>query len=86
MFVEVPEPVWKTSIGNCSSCLPSATSAARRDPLGELGVEQAEIGVHARGVALDGPSQRTTRSGTRSPEPGKLATAFVVSPPHSFIV
>jgi len=28
MFVEVPEPVWKTSIGNCSSCLPAAISAA----------------------------------------------------------
>ena len=26
--VEVPEPVWKTSIGNCSSCSPAAISAA----------------------------------------------------------
>ena len=28
MFVEVPEPVWKTSIGNCESCLPAAISLA----------------------------------------------------------
>src|SRR3954462_13155293 len=29
------------------------------------------------------PSQRTTLTGTRSPETGKLSTALVVSPPHS---
>src|SRR4051794_5639812 len=29
------------------------------------------------------PSQRTTDTGTVSPEIGKLSTAFVVSPPHS---
>lgn len=28
MFDEVPEPVWKTSTGNCSSQRPSATSSA----------------------------------------------------------
>ncbi len=28
MFELVPEPVWNTSIGNWSSCLPSAISAA----------------------------------------------------------
>ena len=28
MFDEVPEPVWKTSIGNWSSCSPAATSVA----------------------------------------------------------
>jgi hypothetical protein len=26
MFVEAPEPVWKTSIGNCPSCSPAAIS------------------------------------------------------------
>src|SRR4051794_5566679 len=29
------------------------------------------------------PSQRTTETGTRSPEIGKLSTALVVSPPQS---
>ena len=28
MFVEVPEPVWKTSIGNCPSWAPEAISLA----------------------------------------------------------
>ena len=28
MLLEVPEPVWKTSIGNSSSCSPAATAAA----------------------------------------------------------
>ena len=27
MFDEVPEPVWKTSTGNCSSCSPAPTSS-----------------------------------------------------------
>src|SRR5436305_972752 len=30
MWVEVPEPVWKTSIGNCPSWRPSAISLAAR--------------------------------------------------------
>ena len=29
MFDEVPEPVWKTSIGNWSSSSPSATETGR---------------------------------------------------------
>ena len=28
MLLDVPEPVWKTSIGNSASCLPAATSRA----------------------------------------------------------
>ena len=37
MFVEVPEPVWKTSIGNWSSCRPRATSDGRIvDGLGDV--------------------------------------------------
>ena len=54
MFDEVPEPVWKTSIGNWSSSSPSAIrspAAAIRSAL--LGVEQPELGVHARGGGLD---------------------------------
>ena len=56
MFDEVPEPVWKTSIGNWRSWAPAATSSAafaiaRR----ELRVEQAELAVGARRGALDAP-------------------------------
>ena len=54
MFDEVPEPVWKTSIGNWSSCAPSAISSpAAAMRLREVGVEQAEVRVGARGGALD---------------------------------
>ena len=31
MLVLVPEPVWKTSIGKCSSCAPSAISVGGLD-------------------------------------------------------
>ena len=54
MFDDVPEPVWKTSIGNCVVVLAGGDLVARGgDPLGQLGVEQPELGVHARGGALD---------------------------------
>ena len=54
MFEEVPEPVWKTSIGNWSSSSPAAMrSPGGGDPLRLVGVEQAELGVHARGGGLD---------------------------------
>ena len=44
MFDEVPEPVWKTSIGNWSSCSPRAiASPACGDALGHLGVQAAEL-------------------------------------------
>ena len=54
MFDDVPEPVWKTSIGNWSSCLPAATAAAafsiRR---ASAGSQQAELGVDGRRSPLD---------------------------------
>ena len=54
MFDDVPEPVWKTSIGNWSSSSPCAIAVGGgRDPLGLVGVEQPELGVHARGRGLD---------------------------------
>src|SRR6478735_177190 len=28
MLLDVPEPVWKISIGNCASCSPAATASA----------------------------------------------------------
>ena len=54
MFELVPDPVWKTSIGNWSSCSPCGDRVAGGgDPLGLLGVEQAEVGVRTRGGGLD---------------------------------
>ena len=46
VFEDVPEPVWKTSIGNWSSSSPAAMrspAAAMRSRL--VGVEEAELGV-----------------------------------------
>ena len=56
MFELVPEPVWKTSIGNWSSNSPAAIrSPADGDALGDVRVEQPEVGVHAGGGSLDPP-------------------------------
>ena len=64
---------------------------ARRDPVGgrgdalrHVGVEQAELGVDARSGGLD-PAEpvRDGGAGIGSPETGKLAIAFAVSPPQS---
>ena len=54
MLELVPEPVWKTSIGNWSSCCPSAISpAAAMIASAFSGVEQAEVLVHLRAGALE---------------------------------
>ncbi len=84
MFDEVPEPVWKTSIGNWSSCLPSAISWpawAIRSAMSESSSPSSPFTAAA--VPLIRPSQRITGMGTRSPDTGKLSTALAVSPPHS---
>ena len=54
MLVEVPEPVWNTSIGNWSSNSPAATrSAAAAIRLATSCVKQIELAVDPRGGALD---------------------------------
>src|SRR4051794_2720262 len=84
MFDDVPEPVWKTSIGNWSSWRPSATSspaAAMRAAMSASSSSSSALTLAA--VPLMRPSQWMTGSGTVSPEIWKFSTAFVVSPPHS---
>src|SRR5690349_21464333 len=84
MFEEVPEPVWKTSIGNWSSCSPAATaSPAAAIRSARAGSRPPSSPLTSAAAALIRPSQRTTGIGTRSPETGKFSTAFVVSPPHN---
>ena len=57
MFEEVPEPVWKTSIGNWSSCSPAATaSPAAAIRSASVGVEPAELAVDQRRGGLQ-PAQ-----------------------------
>ena len=84
MLVEVPEPVWKTSIGNWSSNSPSATRSAAAAIRSASPASSRSSSAFTRAAApLIRPSQRTTGTGTVSPETGKFATALVVSPPHS---
>ena len=87
MFELVPEPVWKTSIGNWSSNSPAATrsaAAAIRPAISESSRPRSAL---ARAAApLIRPSQCATLAGIGSPETGKLATALSVSPPQSFSV
>ena len=84
MFDEVPEPVWKTSIGNWSSCAPSAISSPAAAMRFARSASSRPRSALARAAApLMRPSQRTTATGTRSPDTGKLSTALRVSPPQS---
>ena len=55
MLDEVPEPVWKTSIGNWSSCWPSRDLVGRRGDARRRAAASSrpEVGVHARGRGLD---------------------------------
>ena len=84
MFDEVPEPVWKTSIGNWSSCSPAATcSPAAAIRSATSGSSSPSSPLTRAAAAFSRPSQCTTAGGMRSPETGKLSTALVVSPPQS---
>ena len=84
MFELVPEPVWKTSIGNWSSSSPAAIRSAAAAIRSALSASSRPSSAFTRAAApLIRPSQRATWTGIGSPETGKFATAFVVSPPHS---
>ena len=84
VFVEVPEPVWKTSIGNCSSCLPAAISAAALSmPSALRFASRPSSPLTAAAAPFTRASQCTTDTGMVSPEIGKFSTAFAVSAPHN---
>jgi len=84
MFDDVPEPVWKTSIGNWSSSSPRAIRSAAVAMRSALSPSSSPRSALTRAAApLIRPSQRATGAGIGSPETGKLATAFAVSPPQS---
>ena len=84
MLVDVPEPVWKTSIGNWRSCLPAAISAAALSMRPAARLESRPSSpLTAAAAPLMRASQWMTASGTVSPEIGKLSTALAVSPPQS---
>src|SRR4051794_3433616 len=84
MFEEVPEPVWKTSIGNCASSSPlpiRSPAAAIRSAFS--GSSRPSSPFTRAAAALIRPSQRATGVGMGSPDTGKLEIALRVSPPHS---
>src|SRR3954451_20163863 len=84
MFDDVPEPVWKTSIGNWSSSSPFAICCAAAAMRSALSWSSSPSSALTRAAApLMRPSQRATGAGIGSPDTGKLAIAFVVSPPQS---
>jgi len=84
MFDEVPEPVWKTSIGNWSSSSPAATRSPAAAIRSAFPSSSRPSSAFTRAAAaLIRPSQRATGTGIGCPETGKLATALRVSPPHS---
>ena len=60
MFVDVPDPVWKTSIGKCSSSSPASTrraASAIASAISAVTPGTDWVGVDGGGVALD-PRQR----------------------------
>jgi len=84
MLVEVPEPVWNTSIGNWSSNSPAATrSAAAAIRCAVSGSSSSSSALTRAAAPLMRPSQWITPAGTGSPEIGKFPIALVVSPPQS---
>jgi hypothetical protein len=84
MFDDVPEPVWKTSIGNWSSSSPFATRSAAAAIRSALSGSRSPSSAFTRAAAaLIRPSQRATAAGIGSPETGKFSTALRVSGPQS---
>jgi hypothetical protein len=84
VFELVPDPVWKTSIGNWSSNSPAATRSAAAAMRSASSRSSSPRSAFARAAAaLILPSQRATGIGIGSPETGKFATAFSVSTPQS---
>ena len=65
---EVPDPVWKTSIGNWSSCLPEATSSAAEAMRSLRSASRRPSSAFTlAAAALIRPSQWVTGTGIGSP-------------------
>src|SRR5918911_46390 len=84
MFDDVPDPVWKTSIGNWSSSSPRATRSPAAAIRSAFSASRRPSSPFTRAAAaLIRPSHRATGVGIGSPETGKFAIALRVSPPHN---
>ncbi len=84
MFELVPDPVWKTSIGKCSSCLPAATAMAAFCIATAISVSSRPSSALAPAAAhLTRPSAAMNCRGIGMPLIGKLFTARWVCAPQS---
>jgi hypothetical protein len=84
MLVDVPEPVWNTSSGNCASRRPSATSrAAASIAAASAGGSAPSFAFAAAAAAFTSPSARRNSRGKPSPLTGPFAIARCVAAPHS---
>ena len=73
MLVEVPDPVWKTSMGNSSSHSPARHLRGRRgDGCGHLLVDRLQPGVLERRGALDRGQGRDERPLDGHPRDGEV--------------
>ena len=76
MFDEVPDPVWKTSIGKCASWAPSATSSAASAMASATSASSTPSFWFTRAAAaLSRPSARIWARSRPRPEMGKFSTA-----------
>jgi len=82
MFVEVPDPVWKTSTGNWSACSPAITSSAARTIARATSSGTVPISALTTAASrLIRATARTNRAGSTSPDTGKFRRARSVCAP-----
>lgn len=83
MLDEVPDPVWKTSTGNCSSQRPSATSPAAAAIASPSSASSTPSRTLTRAAAcLTNPSALMCAAESGTPEIGKFSTARCVCACH----
>ena len=86
MLLLVPDPVWNTSTGNCSSYRPCATSAAAAWIAAERSAGMAPSSWFAAAAAfLIRPSARMNARGILRPLGGKFWIARWVCAPQSAV-
>jgi hypothetical protein len=76
MLLDVPEPVWKTSMGKCRECSPAATApAALRIAAAFSALSTPSCAFASAAAPLISPSAATSAGSIGSPEIGKFSTA-----------
>ncbi len=84
MFDDVPDPVWNTSTGKCSSCAPPATSSAASAMAFATSDGSTPSRSFTRAAApLSRPRARICDRSSPRPEIGKFSTARWVCARHN---